>query len=48
MRVQAAKSLFIKTNDLENALKTYASSIGINIVYKKMTTMEELKYFIKL
>jgi len=44
---------FIRTNDLEDALKTYANDLGINISYNKISSPEdveaqhpECKYFV--
>jgi len=53
MEAAIGKHVFIRTNDLEDALKTYAKTLGVNIDYKKIDTPEqvetmhpECKYFI--
>lgn len=39
---QAAASLYIKTNDLEAALKNYAQNLGIQITLKNITSIDEV------
>jgi hypothetical protein len=43
IRLQPAKSIYIRTNELESALKNYAQKIGINLIYKKVSTLEEVE-----
>jgi 2-polyprenyl-6-methoxyphenol hydroxylase-like FAD-dependent oxidoreductase len=43
IKLNPTKSIFIKTNDLEVALKKYAQNLGINIIYKKASTIEEVE-----
>jgi 2-polyprenyl-6-methoxyphenol hydroxylase-like FAD-dependent oxidoreductase len=43
IKLNPTKSVFIKTNDLEIALKKYAQNLGINIIYKKVLTIEEVE-----
>ncbi len=43
IQLNPTKSIYVRTNDLEVALKKYAQNLGINIVYKKVSTLEEVE-----
>jgi len=41
--LQATGQVFIRTNDLEDALKSYATDLGVGITYQKILTPRELE-----
>lgn len=41
IRLNPGKSIFVRTNELESALKQYAEKIGISIIYQKVSSVEE-------
>lgn len=43
MKMEFSKSLYIKTNDFEQALKTYAINLGINTIIKKINSIKEVE-----
>lgn len=43
MQRQFTKSLYIKTNDFEQALKNYCKNLGINIVIQKINSTKEVE-----
>lgn len=43
MQRQFTKSLYIKTNDFEQALKNYCKNLGINIVIQKINSIKEVE-----
>lgn len=43
MKMEFTKSLYIKTNDFEQALKNYCKNLGINIITQKINSTQEVE-----
>lgn len=43
MKMEFTKSLYIKTNDFEQALKNYCKNLGVNIVIQKINSTAEVE-----
>ncbi len=43
MKMEFTKSLYIKTNDFEQALKNYCKNLGINIIIQKINSITEVE-----